>query len=122
MPIINKLMIKMKGYISDMNNNWKKNTKKKINISIFLDDSGKIAQIPVPNRTKIPILAYLTSKFEKDSIYSEKEVNEIIETWHTFGDYFILRRLLIDYKFLGRTADGAKYWVVKKEDEKEGDV
>lgn len=94
--------------------------KKKINISAFLDDTGKIAQIPVPNRTKIPVLAYLAGKFEEDRIYSEKEVNEVIDEWHTFRDYFILRRLLIDYKFLGRTLDGAKYWVIKKEEEKEG--
>ncbi|AOT69654.1 DUF2087 domain-containing protein [Geosporobacter ferrireducens] len=95
--------------------------KRKINISIFLDDTGKIVQIPVPNRTKIPVLSYLTSKFENDRIYSEKEINEIIDRWHTFGDYFILRRLLIDHRFLERTPNGANYWVVKKVDEKEGD-
>lgn len=87
----------------------------KSNIAVFLDDQGKIVQLPVPNRTKIPILAYMASKFEDDRIYSEKEVNKIIDAWHTFGDYFILRRLLIDYKFLERTANGSKYWVVKKE-------
>ncbi|KJS83828.1 MAG: hypothetical protein JM58_11905 [Peptococcaceae bacterium BICA1-8] len=97
-------------------------TKKEINISVFLDDAGKIVQIPVPNRTKIPVLAYLASKFEEDRIYSEKEVNEIIDGWHTFGDYFILRRLLIDYKFLGRTPNGAQYWIIKKANEKEGDI
>ena len=91
-------------------------TKKEINISVFLDDAGKIVQIPVPNRTKIPILAYLASKFEEDRIYSEKEVNGIIDAWHTFGDYFILRRLLIDYKFLDRTPNGAKYWVAKQDE------
>lgn len=96
--------------------------KKQISISVFLDDCGKIMQIPAPNRTKIPVLDYLASKFEKDKIYTEKEVNAIINAWHTFGDYFILRRLLVDYRFLGRTVDGAKYWVVKKEDSREGDV
>lgn len=93
--------------------------KKKLNISAFLDDTGKITQIPVPNKTKIPVLAYLGSKFDKDRFYSEREVNQIIQAWHTFGDYFILRRLLIDYEFLGRTDDGAKYWVEEKEDGKE---
>jgi len=86
--------------------------KKIINISVFLDDTGKIVQIPAPNRTKIPILAYLASKFEENRIYNEKEVNAIIDAWHTFGDYFILRRLLIDYNFLGRTPNGAEYWKV----------
>lgn len=97
-------------------------TKKKINISVFLDDAGKIMQVPAPNRTKIPVLAYLAGKFEEDRIYSEKEINGIIDAWHTFGDYFILRRLLIDYKFLERTLDGAKYWVAKKEDQKSGEI
>lgn len=90
---------------------------KKINISGFLDDDGKIAQLPVPNRTKIPVLGYLAGKFNEGHVYSEKEVNAIIDAWHTFGDYFILRRLLIDYNFLGRTPDGAEYWVIKKEEE-----
>lgn len=92
------------------------NTKKNINITIFLDSSGKIKQIPVPNRTKIPVLAYLTGKFEEDRIYSEKEVNGIINEWHTFEDYFILRRLLIDYNLLKRTPNGEKYWVTPKEE------
>ena len=96
-------------------------TKKNINISVFLDDSGRIVRIPAPNRTKVPVLAYLAGKFEKERIYNEKEVNEIINAWHTFGDYFILRRLLIDYKFLERTPDGARYWVVDKDDDTEGD-
>ena len=93
----------------------------KVNISVFIDDAGKIAQLPAPNKTKIPVLAYLAGKFDKEKIYTEKEVNELINAWHTFGDYFILRRLLIDYKFLERTSNGAKYWLVKKEDRKEGD-
>jgi hypothetical protein len=94
----------------------------KVNISAFLDDAGKIVQLPAPNKTKIPVLAYLAEKFDRDRSYSEKEVNEVINTWHTFRDYFILRRLLIDYKFLGRTSNGAKYWLVKKEDRNEGDI
>ena len=96
--------------------------KKEISISAFLNEAGKIVRIPAPNRTKIPTLAYLASKFEDDRIYSEKEVNGIIDMWHTFGDYFILRRLLIDYKFLERTPNGERYWVIKKESEKEGDI
>ena len=93
---------------------------KKVNISVFLNDAGKITQLPAPNRTKIPVLEYLAEKFEEDRIYNEKEINEIINTWHTFEDYFILRRLLIDHKLLNRTSNGAEYWRVKKEDRKEG--
>lgn len=94
----------------------------KVNIRMFLDNNGKIAQLPAPNKTKITVLAYLAEKFDEDRVYNEKEVNEIINAWHTFEDYFILRRLLIEYKLLGRTTNGAEYWLVKKEDRKEGDI
>jgi hypothetical protein len=95
---------------------------KKISISAFLDKDGRIVQLPAPNRTKIPTLAYLAGKFEESRIYCEKEVNGVINEWHTFEDYFILRRLLVDYSFLERTPDGANYWVIKEEVKKEGDI
>jgi hypothetical protein len=92
------------------------------NISVFLDGEGRIKQIPVPNRTKMPVLAYLAGKFEKERQYSEKEVNKIIDMWHTFNDYFILRRLLVDYRFLDRTPNGAKYWVIENGETDEMDL
>ena len=95
-------------------------TKREVSIAAFLDDKGKIRQIPIPNRTRLPVLTYLAGKFGIDRIYNEKQVNEIINLWHTFGDYFILRRLLVDYGFLGRTANGAEYWVIKKEEKDDG--
>lgn len=94
---------------------------KEVNISAFLDEDGKIKQWPAASRTKIAVVGYLADKFEKNRVYNEKEVNKIIDEWHTFGDYFLLRRSLIDYKFLGRTRNGAEYWVIPKEDEKEGE-
>jgi len=90
---------------------------KNVSIAVFLDCDGRVKQIPVPSRTKLPVLAYLTGKFEPDRDYSEKEVNEIISRWHTFEDIHLLRRLLIDYGFLGRTPSGSRYWVIKKENE-----
>ena len=79
-------------------------------IAVFLDGDGKITRIPVPNRTKIRSLAYLADKFEENRDYTEREVNSIIAAWHTFNDYFILRRLLVDYGFLNRVPDGSRYW------------
>ena len=94
-------------------------SQKKINITAFLDADGKITRIPAPNKTKKPVLAYLTDKFEVQRKYTEKEVNEIISKWHTFNDYFILRRLLVDHNFFERTSNGAQYWVVENEEEKQ---
>lgn len=62
------------------------------------------------------VLFYLGTKFEIGRNYTEKEVNAIIEQWHTFGDYFLLRRELIVCDVLRRTRDGAKYWREASED------
>ena len=79
-------------------------------VSRYLDNDGKIKQVPAKQKAKLLVLAYLAEKFSQNKNYTEKEVNAIISDWHTFEDYFVLRRELIDYRFLGRTADGARYW------------
>lgn len=86
-------------------------------IKRFLDDEGKIKIWPKKKEVKIEILKYLSTKFEYDRTYIEKEVNSIIENWHTFNDYFLLRRSMVDYKLLDRTRDGKKYWREKKREE-----
>ncbi|WP_291567317.1 MULTISPECIES: DUF2087 domain-containing protein [unclassified Clostridium] len=80
------------------------------NIERFLDDKGRIKIWPAKKELKVEILSYLVSKFEYNYSYTEKEVNSIINEWHTFEDYFLLRRGLIDYKLLSREKDGSKYW------------
>lgn len=85
---------------------------KKIKIEQFLDSAGKVKQLPTKHKTRIAVLEYLTEKFELESTYSEREVNEICDRWHTFGDYFLLRRELVDNGYLNRERDGSKYWRV----------
>ena len=79
-------------------------------IDKFLDTEGRIKQLPTKGMIKQEVLTYLATKFDPDIDYTEKDVNEIIKKWHTFGDYFLLRRELIDYHFLCRTSDGSRYW------------
>lgn len=79
-------------------------------IERFLDIDGRIKQLPAKGMIKQDVLTYLNTKFEPDREYTEKDVNEIIKIWHTFGDYFLLRRELIDNQYLCRTIDGSRYW------------
>lgn len=81
-----------------------------IDITRFLDEKLRVKSWPAKINFKKEILRYVSTKFEHDKFYTEKEVNEIINTWHTFGDYFLIRRGLVDYGFLTRTRDGARYW------------
>lgn len=87
----------------------------KINITRFLDDSGKITQLAEKKKVRVAILTYLAEKFEANQNYTEKEVNTICDEWHTFGDYFILRRELIDNGLLCREPNGSRYWKPKFE-------
>lgn len=81
-------------------------------IDRFLDESGRIVQLPRKQIPRRALLEYLAAKFEPDAVYTEHQVNAICEQWHTFGDYFLLRRELVDNGLLDRERNGAKYWRV----------
>ena len=76
----------------------------------FLDSEQRLKTWPAkPNKQQLA-LEYLASKFEASRDYSEKEVNEILNHHHTFGDPALLRRELFMKFFLNRTDDGRRYW------------
>lgn len=81
-----------------------------IKISQFLDSEGKITQLPRKQKVKLAVLEYLAGKFQPDCVYSERQVNAICDEWHTFGDFYILRRELVDNNLMNRERDGSRYW------------
>ncbi len=82
----------------------------------FLDEDGRLIQFPAKRKMKLVALAYLAGKFVPERKYTEKEVNELLLSWHTFGDPATLRRELYNARFLGRDAGGAVYWIEKIEE------
>lgn len=89
-------------------------------IERFLDEEGKLRQLPSRQAPRGEAYAYLAGKFELGREYTEHEVNAILASWHTFGDYFILRRGLIESGWLCRLRDGSKYW--RNPDKKQEDA
>ncbi len=81
-----------------------------MDIKRFLEEDGRVKQIPAKNAYRQQVLGYLAEKFDPDRKYTEKEVNAIIEAWHSFGDYFLIRRELVDHDWLRRTPNGSAYW------------
>lgn len=81
-----------------------------VSIQPFLDEEGRLRQWPVKHAVQLAALSYLYEKFEVERDYTEKEVNAILTAWHTFGDYFLLRRGMVDEAFLMRVPDGSRYW------------
>ena len=78
-------------------------------ISGFLDAEGRLKQFPAKRKKKLLALEYLAGKLDKDAVYTEKQVNELLTGWHTFGDPATLRRELFTAGFLNRTPDGSQY-------------
>lgn len=78
-------------------------------IKHFLDAQGRLKLFPAKRKMKILCLFYLAQKFDPQKQYTEREVNDLLLDWHTFGDPATLRRELYDYRFLDRSADGRIY-------------
>lgn len=63
--------------------------------------------IPKKMTNKKAVLRIISNIFERDTDYSEQEVNEILKP--IFDDFVLLRRYLVDYKYLNRTRSGSIY-------------
>jgi hypothetical protein len=77
-------------------------------IDRFLNKHGQLAQIPVRHDRRIEILEHLSKGFASGKKLNEAQVNAELMPWH--DDYVMLRRMLVDYKFLVRSNDGKTYW------------
>lgn len=76
----------------------------------FLDDSGKVKSWPAKRSRKLLLLAYLTEEFAPEVRHSEPEMNDRLNSLHTFADPALLRRELFDAGFFDRTLDCTAYW------------
>ena len=56
-------------------------------------------------------LEFAVAAFEVEARYTEAEVNDKLRPF--FEDHVFARRLLIEWGFLDRTADGTSYWRLK---------
>lgn len=76
----------------------------------FFDGDGRLISWPAKQARKQLVCERLGLLFEPGRTYSEHEVNAILSGAHTFGDFFLLRRELIEQGVLRRERDGSKYW------------
>ena len=75
-----------------------------------LDQEGRLILWPSRRELQLLALDYLAGKLESGRIYSEKEINVLLNRWHTFGDPALLRRELYERGLLNRHKNGAEYW------------
>ena len=78
----------------------------------LINNLGEIIRWPKKPSEKEVIIKYLSTKFESDKKYTEKEINGIIDKYHLFNDTPLLRRELVSRGFLSREDDGSVYWKI----------
>ena len=81
----------------------------------FLDRKGLVTTWPAKQKNQEAVLAYLSAKLIAGKVYTETEVNALLNQWHTYGDPAYLRRELVDRGYCYRTDNGAQYWVADRQ-------
>lgn len=67
----------------------------------------KLKSFPSKEKRKIIVLRKISTLFERDIKYTEKELNEIVKS--VYADFATIRRYLIEYGFMERTIDCKEY-------------
>lgn len=73
------------------------------------DLHGRLLRWPSRRAEQVQALWVLWMPFDGKRRYTEREVNEVINAHHAFGDHCLLRRELVEAKLLARTPGGAEY-------------
>ena len=73
------------------------------------DAQGRVIRWPTKFSVQRLMLWGLWMRFNGQRRYTEREVNELLNAWHLFGDHCTLRRELINMKLLTREPDGSVY-------------
>ena len=85
-----------------------------VKIKYFKND--KLMMIPKKEKNKLLVLQIVLEMLKEKSLeFTEKELNEAIK--EIYPDYSLIRRYLVDYKFLERDNYGKMYKIVGEKDE-----
>ena len=78
--------------------------------------NNKLMMIPKKEKNKLLVLQIVLEMLKAKSLeFTEKELNEEIK--EIYPDYSLIRRYLVDYKFLERDNYGRMYKIVGEKDE-----
>jgi hypothetical protein len=73
----------------------------------FIDADGRIKRMPVKMSKKVELADWLLTQLDTDHVYSEKELNEVFETY--VDDFALMRRMLVEAGKLERDRYGYEY-------------
>ncbi|MBT9492527.1 MAG: DUF2087 domain-containing protein [Paucibacter sp.] len=73
------------------------------------DAQGRLVRWPSRHQVQRYAIWGLWLHFDSRRVYSEPEVNEVLNAHHGFGDHCTLRRELVEMKLLARSDGGREY-------------
>ncbi|OJH38367.1 DUF2087 domain-containing protein [Cystobacter ferrugineus] len=78
-------------------------------VARHFDAEGRLLRWPAKTPHLKLCLWVLWSRIPSGSVLSEREINDLLNRWHVFGDHAVLRRALFEAGLVDRTRDGRKY-------------
>ena len=81
----------------------------------FLDEEGRPKQMPAKHKLRIYVYCWAASHLETEKVYTEPDLNGVLNKMSTTGDPASIRRALVDYGFMERKTDGSAYWLKKEQ-------
>lgn len=78
------------------------------------DSDGRLTRWPSKASHRLPCLWVLWSEIPARQVFTEAEINRLLQARHLFGDHALLRRELCDHGLMVRTADGRQYRRVER--------
>lgn len=73
----------------------------------YFAPDGSLPRLPTRETHKILVLARVAERFEPGRYYSDAEVRSALSAVNE--DFALLRRYLVDFRFMERSADGTAY-------------
>lgn len=78
-------------------------------IASFIDGDGKLIAMPSKKKRQLYAIWYIASKIDSGKTYTEREINEAINSLTVFKDPATLRREMYDRFLLDRSPDCREY-------------
>ena len=78
--------------------------------------NGRLDNFPKRDEDRQMLLALGAWRVREAAVGGEKELNELLDSWLSGFcfptlDHVSFRRALVDFEFMGRSMDGARYWL-----------
>ena len=89
-------------------------------IKSFIDSEGRLIAVPAKRKKQLIALCYIAERLPRGEVGNEKEVNALLNTYHTFGDPAWIRREFVEAGIMKRDAYGRSYEVVAAPEEVRG--